>query len=135
MTEGERTTYDQTSKLASQIGDGYIQYIIRIRKESLAAQGLPRHTQRFNNRYEAGWIATLVEEFYVLLDGPDPRASLIYPLLYHLFESSRQTPMIPSSFSNQPVSEVIAPEDEVGEAIDLVNLQDMSENLRGYLEE
>jgi hypothetical protein len=63
-------------------------YSVRIRWDSLAATGAARHARQFHHRYVASWLTTLVEEFYVLLEGPDPRDSLLYPLLYQRFRQA-----------------------------------------------
>jgi hypothetical protein len=110
----------------------YVHYTVRLRKGSLASQGLVRHSQRFNCRYEAGWLATLIEEFYVLLDGPDPRESLLYPLLYHRFEEAKPSRM-PSAIP-QEVTQEEEHESEDDGAVDLTELQEMSKNLRGYFD-
>jgi hypothetical protein len=123
-----------TQPHASPPSETYIQYSIRLRKGSLAAQGIAQHAQRFNCRYEAGWLATLIEEFYVLLDGPDPRASLLYPLLYHQFEPGRETPLYPG-FSQSDQDQEEESTEEKDASIDLTTVADMSKNLKGYFEE
>ncbi len=128
-------THDEKSTSAQRVEPGqasYIQYKIRLRKGSLAEQGLQRQAQRFNSRYEAGWLATLIEEFYVLLDGPDPRSSLLYPLLYHRFEALKAVSM-PAPLP-QEGSEAVPPH-ERDDGIDLTEVQDMSKNLQGYFDE
>jgi len=132
MTRQEEMMGIQQQQHPAQIQEAYIQYTVRIRKGSLAAQRLLQHTQRFNSRYEAGWLATLIEEFYVLLDGPDPRGSLLYPLLYHRFEPSRQ-PSILSAPLQAVVNEEIH-EEERDAGIDLTDVEDMSKNLQGYFD-
>jgi hypothetical protein len=124
-----------TQQHASPPAEMYIQYTIRLRKGSLAAQGISQHAQRFNCRYEAGWLATLIEEFYVLLDGSDPRASLLYPLLYHRFEPTRETPPFYPGFSQSDQEQAEESTEEHDASIDLTAVADMSKNLQGYFEE
>jgi hypothetical protein len=131
------TKKNQQQISSSQTKELYTQYTIRIRKGSLASQGLAQHAQRFNSRYEAGWLATLIEEFYVLLDGPDPRASLLYPLLYHRFEPSVlsipvQAP-VPSLRSSESDEEENSQEGDL--SMNLTDLQDMAKNLQGFFDD
>ena len=101
---------------------------IRIRKELLASQSLAHHMQRFHSRYEAAWLAMLIEEFYVLLDGSDPRASLLYPLLYHRFEVSQPA-------STHPQEKEEGNEERENESLPSMEIQEMAVNLQGYFDE
>ena len=130
MTSRYRGTDPLIKQNATPKQEAYNRYTIRIQKGSLAAQGLPKHMQRFNIRYPAGWLATLVEEFYVLLDGPDPRSSLLFPLIYQRFESTTV-----SSDLSAHLSTIKVGEKEQEADIDLAELQDMSNNLQGYFDE
>jgi hypothetical protein len=89
---------------------------------TLPSKDLGRSASQKKNRAvrerEAGWLTTLIEEFYILLDGPDPRGSRLYSLLYHRFEALRAVPMP-------------APLPQEGSGA----VQDMSKNLQGYFDE